>query len=226
MTILTVDKKEFEKLVGKVTPELEKKITDMGTPIEDVTDEELSVEVFPNRPDLLSLENFARAVNQFMGKRGVTNFKVHKPEKDYIVTVDKSVKGVRPFTSCAIIKGLKFNDAKIKSVIELQEKLHGSYGRNRRKLALGIYPMEEINFPLSYLAENPNDIKFQPLEFPRVITGKQILSQHPTGRDYGDLLKGQELFPIYKDATGEIMSMPPIINSRLTGRVSEKTRLL
>ena len=224
MTILTVDKKEFEKLVGKVTPELEKKITDMGTPIEDVTDEELSVEVFPNRPDLLSLENFARAVNQFMGKRGVTNFKVHKPEKDYIVTVDKSVKGVRPFTSCAIIKGLKFNDAKIKSVIELQEKLHGSYGRNRRKLALGIYPMEEINFPLSYLAENPNDIKFQPLEFPRVITGKQILSQHPTGRDYGDLLKGQELFPIYKDATGEIMSMPPIINSHKTGRITEKTK--
>ena len=31
MTILTLDKKEFEKKVGKMTPELEEKITDMGT---------------------------------------------------------------------------------------------------------------------------------------------------------------------------------------------------
>ncbi|MCK4997267.1 phenylalanine--tRNA ligase subunit beta [Candidatus Pacearchaeota archaeon] len=224
MTILTVDKKKLEKIVGKITPELENKITEMGTPIEEVTDDELSVEVFPNRPDLLSLENFARAINQFMGKRGLVNFKVNKPEKDYIVTINKAVKEVRPFTACAVIKGLKFSDARIKSVIELQEKLHGSYGRNRRKLALGIYPIEEIIFPLTYTAEKPNDIKFQPLEFPRVITGRQILSQHPTGRDYGELLKGQELFPIYKDAAGEIMSMPPIINSHKTGRITEKTK--
>ena len=32
MTILTVNRREFEKRVGKVTAELEKKITDMGTP--------------------------------------------------------------------------------------------------------------------------------------------------------------------------------------------------
>jgi len=32
MTILTVDRKELEKKVGKITAELERKITDMGTP--------------------------------------------------------------------------------------------------------------------------------------------------------------------------------------------------
>ena len=30
MTILTLDRKELEKRIGKITPELEKKITDMG----------------------------------------------------------------------------------------------------------------------------------------------------------------------------------------------------
>jgi phenylalanyl-tRNA synthetase beta chain len=226
MTILTVDKKELEKKVGEITTKLEKRITDMGTPIEEVTKEELSVEVFPNRPDLLSLENFARAINQFNGKRGPANFKVNKPEKNYVVVVDKSVKEVRPYTACAVIKGLKFDDAKIKNVIELQEKLHGSYGRNRRKLAIGIYPIEKITFPLSYTAEKPDEIKFMPLEFKREMTGRQILNQHPTGREYGDLLKGQTLYPIYKDAAGEIMSMPPIINSDKTGRITEKTKAI
>lgn len=224
MTILTVDRKEFEKLVGKLTKELEEKITEMGTPIEEVTEKEISVEVFPNRPDLLSLENFARAVNQFNGKRGVASFRVNKPEKDYYVVVDKSVKPVRPHSACVVIKGLKFDDARIKSVIDFQEKLHGSYGRNRRKLALGIYPMNEITFPLSYGAEKPSEIKFRPLESNKEMTGRQILSSHPTGRDYADLLKDEVVFPVYRDAKGEVLSMPPIINSHKTGRITEETR--
>jgi phenylalanyl-tRNA synthetase beta chain len=36
----------------------------------------------------------------------------------------------------------------IKGLIDLQEKLHGSYGRNRKKLAIGIYPLEEIKLPI------------------------------------------------------------------------------
>jgi len=104
MTILTMDRKEFEKKVGRVTKELEDKITMMGTPIEEVSDSEVSVEVFPNRPDLLSLGNLARAVNQFNGKGKVAGFKINKPESDFVVTIDKSVKAVRPHTVCAIVK--------------------------------------------------------------------------------------------------------------------------
>jgi len=55
MTILTLNRKDFERKVGKLTKELEDKITQMGTPIEEVTPTEISVEVFPNRPDLLSI---------------------------------------------------------------------------------------------------------------------------------------------------------------------------
>jgi len=224
MTILTINRKEFEKKVGKLTKELENRISMFGTPVEEVSDSELSVEVFPNRPDLLSAENFARAIGQFVGKRKVGGFKVNKPEKDYFMMVDKIVKGVRPFTACAVVKGLKFDDAKIKRVIDMQEKLHGSYGRNRKKLALGIYPLEEITFPLKYTARKPDEIKFLALEAKSEMTGRQILSRHPTGREYGHLLKGCELFPIYQDSAGEILSMPPIINSHKTGKITEKTK--
>ena len=172
MTILTLNRKELEKKVGKITSEVEDKITMMGTPIEEVTDDEVSVEVFPNRPDLLSLQNFARAVNQIRGRTKVASFKINKPEKDFKVIIDKSVKDVRPFTACAVVRGLKFDDEKIKSVIDMQEKLHGSYGRNRRKLALGIYPLEEITFPLKYTTGKPDEIKFLALEAKREMTGR------------------------------------------------------
>jgi len=224
MTILTVNKKELEKLVGKITPELEKKITDMGTPIEEVTDEEVSVEVFPNRPDLLSLQNFARAINQFNNKGKAAKFTINKPEKDYTVTIDKSVKAVRPHTVCAIVKGLKFNDEKIKEIVDLQEKLHNSIGRKRKKLAIGVYPLEKIKLPIKFQAKKPNDIKFLPLESKREMTGAQILRGHPAGREYAHLLEGAEVYPIFTDAADKILSMPPIINSEETGRITEATK--
>jgi len=224
MTILTVDRKEFEKRVGKVTAELEKKITDMGTPIEEVSDSEVSVEVFPNRPDLLSLGNFARAVNQFNGKAKIASFKINKPEKDFVVTVDKSVKVVRPHTVCAIVKGLKFNDEKIKEVVDIQEKLHNSLGRKRKKLAIGVYPLDKIKLPIRFVGRKAEEVKFLPLEAKREMTGRQILRGHPAGREYADLLKGCDMFPIFVDADDAILSMPPIINSEKTGRIDEKTR--
>ena len=225
MTILTLNKKQFEERIGKIDDKLRNRIDMFGTPIDGETDDEISVEVFPNRPDLLSFDGFVRALLAFLGKKtGLKSYKVNAPLENYKVIIDKSVKSVRPFTACAIVKNLKLDNDKIKELIDIQEKLHGSYGRNRKKLAIGIYPLEEIKLPIKFLARKPEDIKFQPLEFPRVINGRQILSQHPTGREYGDLLKGAEVFPIFEDATGEILSMPPIINSEKTGKVSEKTK--
>jgi phenylalanyl-tRNA synthetase beta chain len=227
MTILTLNKKQLEEKIGKLDDKLKSRIDMFGTPIDGETDDEISVEVFPNRPDLLSLQGFSRAINAFLGKKdclGLEGFKVYDAEKDFKVIIDKSVKKVRPYTACAIVKGLKFDDKSIMEIIDMQEKLHGSYGRNRKKLAIGIYPLEEIQLPITFLAKSPEDIKFQPLEFPREINGRQILSQHPTGRDYGDLLKDCDVFPIFEDASGEILSMPPIINSEKTGKVSDKTK--
>jgi len=224
MTILTVDRKEFEKKVGKLTKEMEDRISMFGTPVEEVTDSEVSVEVFPNRPDLLSAGNFARAINQFNGKKGVAKFKVNKPEKNYIVTIDKSVKVVRPHTVCAIVKGMRFDDTKIKEIVDIQEKLHGSIGQKRRKVAIGIYPLDKIALPIQFVGRKPDEIKFLPLESAREMTGRQILRGHPAGREYGDLLKGADVFPVFVDANDEVLSMPPIINSERTGRIDESTR--
>ena len=224
MTILTLNKKELEKKVGKLTESLKNQITDMGTPVDGETNEEIMVEVFPNRPDLLSMQAFSRSLLNFIGKTKPKKYVVEKPQKDFVVTIDKSVKKIRPYTVCAIIKDLNFDDEKIKDLVDIQEKLHITLGRKRKKLAIGVYPLEKIKLPIKYEAKKPADIKFQPLESKREMTGSQILSQHPTGREYGNLLKGAEFYPIFTDADGKVLSMPPIINSHETGKVSETTK--
>lgn len=225
MTVLTLDKKELEKLIGKITPEIENKINMFGTPIENITETEFSVDITANRPDLLSMQGFSRAILAFLNKKpGLKEYKVEPPEKNFKVIIDKSVKEIRPYTACAIVKNLKFTDERIKEIIDIQEKLHGSYGRNRKKLAIGIYPLEQIKLPITFMAKKPEDIKFQPLEFPRELNARQILSQHPTGREYGNLLKDNDLFPIFIDDNNEILSMPPIINSNKTGKITLDTK--
>jgi phenylalanyl-tRNA synthetase beta chain len=225
MANVKFNKKTFEKEIGKLTEEMQNKIALFGTTVESLTDKELEIEVTPDRPDLLSYQGFKRSFLAFLNKKTkLKEYKINKPEKDYQVVIDSSVKEVRPYTNCAIVKGLKLNDEKIKELIDLQEKLHITIGRKRKKLAIGIYPLEKIKLPIKYMALEPDKIKFQPLESPREMSGLQILQRHPAGRDYAHLLAGKTKFPIFIDADKNILSMPPIINSQLTGKITTKTK--
>jgi len=224
MTILTLNRKELESKIGKITPEIEEKIAMFGTPVDSSTAREISIEVFPNRPDLLSLQGFARSFLQYLGKKAIAKYTAKKPKKDYKIKVEASVKKVRPYTTCAIVKGLKLNNEKIKEIVNIQEKLHLTIGRKRKKLAIGIYPLEKIKLPIKYTAKKPEDILFRPLEMNKELNGKQILRQHPAGREYAHLLQDQELFPVFIDADNKVLSVPPIINSHETGKITEKTK--
>ena len=234
MTVLTLNRKELEKKVGKIDKTMQEKIIMMGFTIEDINENEISIEVYPNRPDVLSMSGFSRTLLSYLGKKKPSEFKVHKPEKDYEVKIDKSIDKVKPYmnlndssklrTCCAIVKNLKFDDEKIKEIIDIQEKLHLTLGRKRKKLAIGIYPLEQIKLPITFCAKKPNDIKFLPLESAREMTGLQILSGHPKGREYAPLLEGQDYFPLFIDGNGEVLSMPPIINSHKTGKISSSTK--
>jgi len=225
MANIKFSRKQFEKDVGKLDEKMQDKIAMFGTPLESFDDDEIELEIFPNRPDLLSYQGFKRSFLQFLGKKtGLKEYRIEKPEKDYQVIIEKSVKDIRPYTACAIIRGLKINDDKIKELIDIQEKLHATIGRKRKKLAIGIYPLEKIKLPITYKALEPDKIKFIPLESEREMSGLQILQKHPAGKDYAHLLAGKSKFPIFIDADKNILSMPPIINSQLTGKVTEGTK--
>src|SRR3990167_5648103 len=135
---------------------------------------------------------------------GLKEYKVNKPEKDYRVIIDSSVKDVRPYTACAIVRGLSLDDEKIKELIEIQEKLHITIGRKRKKMAIGIYPLEKIKLPITFKAIEPDKIKFMPLESDKELSGLEILHKHPAGKEYAHLLAGKVKFPVFVDANNEI----------------------
>jgi phenylalanyl-tRNA synthetase beta chain len=221
MATIRFSKKEFEKYF-KLTEEIKEKISLFGTHFEQVTEEdEIELEITANRPDLLSFQGFIRNFLIFMGKKKKAEYKIKKSEAKIIV--DPIVKNIRPFSMAAIVKGVQFTDEKIKDIMQWQEKVHATIGRDRKKVAIGYYVLDKIKFPVKYTAKNPKEIKFIPLEMDRELNGLQILQQHPTGRDYAWQLEEFEKFPVYYDSNEEVLSMPPIINSNKLGRITPGT---
>lgn len=225
MPTVKLNRESLNKLIGKKLSDqdYQEKVTMLGAALEGLDSKEVTLEAFPNRPDLLSEQGLARALRTFLGiKKGLYVPKVVKSKEKVIV--DASVKSVRPFTACAIVKNLKLDDQRIKELIQIQEKLHVTFGRNRKKCAIGIYPLEKITLPIKYAAKKPEEIKFKPLDGQKEMSAREILEKHPTGKEYGHLLKGLEKYPIFVDAKNKILSMPPLINSEETGRVTERTK--
>lgn len=217
------NRKALEKAM-KLDEQTLKRINFMGTTVESLTPEELELEIPANRPDLLSTGGFLRAFKAFEGRE--TGLKQYKriTAKGYAVIVDKSVKSVRPFTACAVVENLSLNTDDVREIIALQEKLHGTLGRNRKKCAIGIYPLDKVAFPIRYEARKPADIVFTPLGGTKPMTAETILQKHPIGKEYASLLKEAARYPLFVDAKKNILSMPPIINSEETGHVTEKTK--
>ncbi len=225
MPTVELSREVVERLIGKTLPldRLKDRISMLGTDLEAVEGDIIRVEIFPNRPDMLSEAGFARALSAFIGAKPGLRSYAAKPSR-YEVLVEPSVQNIRPYTACAVVTGLSFTDERIREMIQLQEKLHTTFCRDRKKAAIGIYPMEKIAWPIRYLAADPKTVSFVPLESERKMTGLQVLSQHPAGRTYAHLLEGKNKFPFFIDAKDEVLSMPPVINSHLTGKVTEETR--
>jgi len=224
MPTVIFSKAEVEKSLGKRLPldQLKERISMLGTDLEKVEGDEIHVEIFPNRPDLLSEQGFARALSSFLGlKTGLRNYPVKK--SGCKVMVDKSV-SMRPYTACAIVKNLTFTNERIREMMQVQEKLATTHGRNRKKSAYGIYPADAISFPVKYVAKDPATLDFWPRGFSGYMKAAEVLEKHPKGKVYAHLTAGWKKFPFFIDAKGNVMCMLPLTNSQDTGKVTEQTK--
>ncbi len=224
MPTVTLDKKTVLNLIGKKVSDevLKDRIAMIGTDLEKLDKKEITVEVFPNRPDMLSEEGFARALSSFMGiKTGLKKYTIKKENSK--VTV-KNLPKEWPYAVCAIVRGLKFDDKKIVSIMQLQEKLGVTYLRKRKKGGIGLYPLDKITLPITFTSLLKDKIKFRPLEGKSIIPADKILETHPKGKEYGHIIQELKKYPVFLDGEGTIMSMPPIINSHDVGKITEKTK--
>ncbi|MCD6381668.1 MAG: phenylalanine--tRNA ligase subunit beta [Candidatus Aenigmarchaeota archaeon] len=173
-----------------------------------------------NRPDLWSAEGIAREIKARLKKRGVWKCKVGRSK--FKIIVDNKTKNVRPKIVAAIARDLKVDRYVLEQIIQLQEKIATSFGRNRREVAIGIYDLDKIKSPIKYTVVGPREVKFVPLDFNEPMTPEEILKKHPKGIEYGHLLSNK--YPLLIDSAENVLSMPPIINSEYVGKVTEKTR--
>ncbi len=224
MAVITVGKKDLLKLaaVELSDEELENAVSSLGMVVEKAEGGDLSIDITPNRPDMLSAEGLGRAISAFVEeKTGLRTYKVK--ESGIEVYVDKSVKRVRPFIAAAVARNVKLDDALVKSLAGLQEKLHDTVGRKRRKVAIGFTDLEKLKPPFTYKAVGPSESPFVPLEQKEAWTPERILKELPKGKAYGYILEGRKRYPLITDSAGNVVALPPIITAE-TAKIGPETK--
>jgi len=215
---------ELNSLLGRTYPpeELRDTISMLGVDVECLDREKIVMEVFPNRPDMLGIEGFARALKGVLGvETGLVPYSVL--DSGMRVLVDPSVKAVRPYIAAGIVRGISFTEERLVSLMNIQEKLHITHGRNRKKVAIGVHDMSKVTAPFYYTTAGPSEISFVPLDMQEKLSLGEILETHPKGRMYASALAGMDRYPIILDRDRNVLSFPPIINGELT-RLSKKTK--
>ncbi len=170
-----------------------------------------------NRPDLWCVEGVARAIRCW--NSGAEQHLSELPEPDMEIFVDPGLEKVRPFVAAFTACGWAPDRSELDALIDVQEKLAASFGKNRKTAGAGFYRLDDIKFPIRYRAASP-ETSFVPLGSEKEMTLSEILTETETGRTYAHLLEGKDLWPLLEDTGGNVLSFPPVLNSQTTGRVS------
>lgn len=221
-------KKDIESLFGKqfTIPELESALEYAKCELDGQEGDLLKIECKEtNRPDLWSPEGVVRELKARIGKeRGVKEYKLQKSGVE--VFIDKNLESVRPLIACAIVKGVSIDENFIIQMVNIQEKIGENFGRKRKELGIGLYDLDVMKPPVYYKGFKDDAIEFVPLEWKVSMRPSEILAQHEKGKAYKHLLEGASVYPIVIDSANTVASMPPIINSQTTGKVTENTKNL
>ncbi|MDR1950421.1 MAG: phenylalanine--tRNA ligase subunit beta [Spirochaetaceae bacterium] len=181
-----------------------------------------------NRPDLWATAGCARQLRlhsgitrngalipgyPFFSRPGKSQKAVHK------VRVESSVRQVRPFLAGFIAGGRAITDAALRDMIQTQEKLAWNFGRRRRTISMGLYRIAIIQWPIIYRGVDPDSVSFVPLQWDAPLTLREILKQHPKGKEYAFIQEHEPIHPLLVDSKGAVLSYPPVINSADLGAV-------
>ena len=89
---------------------------------------------------------------------------------------------VRPYVSGAILRNVKFTQARYESFIALQDKLHQNLARQRTLVAIGTHDLDTLKGPFTYEALPPQEIKFVPLNQSMSMNGTEIMKFYEVHR--------------------------------------------
>lgn len=199
----------------------------LGTDIDACNEQSLDIEIFPDRPDLLSGETLTRAIRPFLyAAKAKTGLDVQNG--DIKMSVDTTLEHVRPVILGAVVRTVdtgdspEDNEAFIKALMDHQEKLHFALGRGRKRASIGVHDLATLAPPFHVMTVS-GKTEFTPLAMDAPMTIDNILEKHPKGVDFAHLLKDTDAYPVIVDSNNAVLSFPPIINGNHT-TVTSTTR--
>ena len=193
----------------------------MGTDIDICDENVLDIEIFPDRPDLLSPETLFHGMMPFLHD-APPNPRLLVNPGTISMKVSAELSEIRPVILGAVVRGLDINEDIIKRLMEHQEKLHFALGRGRKRASIGVHDLATLAPPFRVEAVG-REHSFTPLAMDDEMTIDEILAEHPKGVDYAHLLKDMQKVPIILDSNDAVLSFPPIINGDHT-TVTTNTR--
>jgi len=192
----------------------------LGCPVDSNSQDSIEVEVFPDRPDLLSHETMARASRAFLSTSDV-GVSIPLSQGEIGLSIDPGLEEVRPIVMGAVVRGVDTGSNQeeredfIQSLMDHQEKLHMTLGRKRKFASIGVHDLDSLKPPFRATTV-ASDFSFIPLACKEEMTIERILKEHPKGTEYSHLMEGMSSFPVIFDSEDRVLSFPPIINGSHT----------
>lgn len=225
MPTISIFQQDFSELVGQSASlsDIEQWMPLVKGEVKDVSTDtgEVRVELQDtNRPDLWCVEGIARQIRSVLtGGLEPYPFFSSRGRAKRRIQVMQGMETVRPFVAACASLGYPMTQKGLEQCIQTQEKLADAFGRKRETVSIGLYRLSSIAFPVTYGLVKPDEVRFTPLGFEEKMTPYEVLTLHPKGLEYGGIVSGCERLPLLWDANGQVLSFPPIINSRELGEV-------
>ena len=225
MPTISIFQKDFSQLVGQPASmsDIEQWMPLVKGEVKDISSEtgEVRVELQDtNRPDLWCVEGIARQIRSVLtGSLAPYPFFSSRGRANRRIQVAQGMETVRPYVAACASLGYPMTPEGLKQCIQTQEKLADAFGRKRETVSIGLYRLSAIAFPVTYGLVKPDEVRFIPLGFEEKMTPHEVLTVHPKGLEYGGIVSDYERLPLLWDNDGQVLSFPPIINSRELGEV-------
>ncbi|QQK41197.1 Phenylalanyl-tRNA synthetase, beta subunit [Penicillium digitatum] len=208
---------EFDELCFEFGIELDEDTTNSDRPIVDGKQEppQLKIEIPANRYDLLCFEGIALMLNIFLGRNPLPEYKLTQPTQMERIIVKEDTTKIRPYVAGAILRNIKFDQARYASFIALQDKLHQNLARQRTLVSIGTHDLDTVKGPFTYEALPPKDIKFTPLNQTQEMDGEELMNfyeKHQQLGKYLHIIRDSPVYPVIYDSNRTVCSLPPIIN--------------
>ena len=221
MPTITISLSDLSRLVGVDLRDKFSEVTEyMKVEVNSITGDLAELEVTHDRPDYFSAEGIARSVKGILGVEvGLPKLTI---EEDYGLLKIGNVPQ-RPIIRMALVEDVEIDEEAVRQLVQLQEKLHMTYGRDRAKFAIGLYDADKVKFPLSYVNMPIDEVKYEPMDVGRVVTGRELLTMVDKGVRYGKYALWNGMVPVLIDSSNVIHVVIPVLGSEYS-RLTKGTR--